>query len=388
MSRRIFMMVLDSFGIGELPDASDFHDEGSNTLASVVKSKEYNTPNLKKAGLFNIDGVGCGEKEKEPRGAYGRMAEQSRGKDTTTGHWELAGIISHKAMPTYPNGFPEDLIAEFSRRTGRGVLCNKPYSGVQAIQDYGREHMETGALIVYTSADSVFQVAAHESVVPVPELYRYCEIARSLLTGENAVGRVIARPFTGEFPHFTRTPNRHDISLPPPRKTALDYISDAGLDCIGVGKIFDIFAGRGITRQIKTISNDDGMEKTLSLAQEDFNGLCFVNLVEFDMLYGHRNDTDGYAAALTRFDRQLGQLLAKLRDDDFVIITADHGCDPGTPSTDHSREYVPVLVMGKKVRSGNLHTRSTFADLGATVLDMLEVNGVTDGISFADQLLK
>ena len=255
------------------------------------------------------------------------------------------------------------------------------------IHDYGRQHLETGALIVYTSADSVFQVAAHEKIVPVPELYRYCEIARSILTGENAVGRVIARPFVGEYPNFVRTPNRHDISLPPPRETALDYIAGAGMDCIGVGKIFDIFAGKGITRQIKTVSNDDGMEKTLALAKEDFSGLCFVNLVEFDMVYGHRNDVDGYAGALTRFDRQLGALLACLRDDDFVIVTADHGCDPATPSTDHSREYVPVLVMGKRVRSGNLHTRPTFADLGATVLDLLHVNGATDGVSFADRIL-
>ena len=387
MSRRIFLIVLDSFGVGELPDAADFHDEGSNTLASVAKSPVFHTPNMKRAGLFNIDGVNCAQPEKEPRGAYGRMAEQSRGKDTTTGHWELAGLISHRPMPTYPDGFPKEIIEEFSRRTGRGVLCNKPYSGVQVIHDYGQQHLETGALIVYTSADSVFQVAAHEKIVPVPELYQYCEIARSILTGENAVGRVIARPFVGEYPNFVRTPNRHDISLPPPRETALDYIAGAGLDCIGVGKIFDIFAGKGITRQIKTVSNDDGMEKTLALAKEDFSGLCFVNLVEFDMVYGHRNDVDGYAGALTRFDRQLGELLACLRDDDFVIVTADHGCDPATPSTDHSREYVPVLVMGKRVRSGNLHTRPTFADLGATVLDLLHVSGATDGVSFADRIL-
>ncbi len=387
MARRIFWIVLDSFGVGELPDAADFGDKGSNTLASVAKSSKFYVPNMKRAGLFNIDGVSCAPPEKEPRGAYGRMAEQSRGKDTTTGHWELSGIISHKPMPTYPNGFPQEILEEFSRRTGRGVLCNQPYSGVQAIEDYGREHMRTGALIVYTSADSVFQVAAHERIVPVPELYRCCEIARSILTGENAVGRVIARPFVGEYPDFKRTSNRHDISLPPPRNTVLDYVSAAGLDCIGVGKIYDIFAGRGVTRQIKTVSNDDGMEKTLELAKEDFSGLCFVNLVEFDMVYGHRNNVEGYAAALTQFDRQLGCLLSLLRDDDFVILTADHGCDPSTPSTDHSREYVPVLILGKQVHSVNLHTRSTFADLGATVLELLHVNGVTDGISFASRFL-
>lgn len=375
MEKRVFLIVLDSFGIGEEPDAAAFGDEGSNTLASIAKSPEFCVPNLAKLGLFNIDGVQCGEREAAPAAAYARLQEASNGKDTTIGHWEIAGIESPRALPTYPEGFPKEVIEEFSRRTGRGVLCNKPYSGTQVIRDYGEEHLRTGALIVYTSADSVFQVAAHESVVPVEELYRYCEIAREMLRGEHGVGRVIARPFEGSCAEdFKRTPRRHDFSLQPPAPTMLDAICAAGQSVIGVGKIYDIFAGRGVGESIRTSSNDDGMRVTLELAKRDFAGLAFVNLVDFDMVYGHRNDVDGYARAATQFDRQLAELLGLLRKDDLLIITADHGCDPGTPSTDHSREYVPMLAAGACVRAGaDLGTRRSFACIAQTVCEYLGV---------------
>ena len=375
MSKRVFLIVLDSFGIGEEPDAAAFGDEGSNTLASIAKSPEFCVPNLAKLGLFNIDGVQCGERVTAPAAAYARLQEASNGKDTTIGHWEIAGIESPRALPTYPEGFPKEVIEEFSRRTGRGVLCNKPYSGTQVIRDYGEEHLRTGALIVYTSADSVFQVAAHENVVPVEELYRYCEIAREMLRGEHGVGRVIARPFEGSCAgDFKRTPRRHDFSLQPPAPTMLDAICAAGQSVIGVGKIYDIFAGRGVGESIRTSSNDDGMRVTLELAKRDFAGLAFVNLVDFDMVYGHRNDVDGYARAATQFDRQLAELLGLLRKDDLLIITADHGCDPGTPSTDHSREYVPMLAAGACVRAGaDLGTRRSFACIAQTVCEYLGV---------------
>jgi len=297
------------------------------------------------------------------------MAEVSKGKDTTIGHWEIAGLISNDPLPTYPDGFPQEVIDEFSRLTGRGVLCNKPYSGTDVIRDYGQEHLRTGDLIVYTSADSVFQIAAHEEKVPVEELYRYCEIARKMLTGKHSVGRVIARPFTGDHP-FQRTPRRHDYSLLPPADTMADVLEKAGLATISVGKIFDIFAGKGFSESHRITSNTNGMEITLDLAERDFEGLCFVNLVDFDAMYGHRNDATGYAAAMTSFDRQLGELLPKLQKEDVLIITADHGCDPSTPSTDHSREYTPMLICGDGVKAGvDLGTRASFADIGATVLD-------------------
>ncbi|MDD2954902.1 MAG: phosphopentomutase [Oscillospiraceae bacterium] len=387
MIKRVFLIVLDSFGIGEMPDAADYGDAGSNTLGSISASSAFDTPNLRSLGLFHIDGTAPGQDRSRPGGAYARMAERSKGKDTTIGHWEIAGILSEKPLPTYPEGFPAEVIEEFSRRTGRAVLCNKPYSGTQLLLDYGREHMETGALIVYTSADSVFQIAAHEEIVPVPELYRYCEIARELLQGKHGVGRVIARPFRGSWPDFVRTANRHDYSLTPPAPTMLDALRAAGLDTIGVGKIYDIFAGRGIGETYKTANNDDGMAKTLELAEKDFHGLAFVNLVDFDMVYGHRNNVEGYAGAATRFDRQLGELLPRLRGDDVLIITADHGCDPATPSTDHSREYTPMLAFGAGVQPGcNLGTRGSFSDIGATVLDMLGVKGEIAGESFWPQI--
>lgn len=372
MSKRVFIIVLDSCGCGEMPDSYLWHDEGSNTLGAIRNHEKFNCPNLKKMGLFNIDTIGGGIDN--PTASFARMKETSMGKDTTIGHWEIAGIISPKPLPTYPNGFPKEVIDEFEKRTGRKVLCNMPYSGTEVIKDYGEEHIKTGALIVYTSADSVFQIAAHEDYVPVPELYRYCEIAREMLQGEHGVGRVIARPFNGEYP-FTRTSNRHDYSLIPPHTTMLDVLKEANLETISVGKIYDIFAGKSVSESNRTTSNTHGMQVTLDIQKRDFEGLCFVNLVDFDMKYGHRNDIAGYANAMTEFDEQLGEFLPNMRDDDLLIITADHGCDPATPSTDHSREYVPMLVYGKHIKSGvNLGTRGTFADISATVLDYLGVD--------------
>ena len=388
VDRRVFLIVLDSYGIGELPDAADFGDVGSNTLRSITKSKEYDTPLMKEMGLFNIDGVNYVEGVEKPIAGYGRLAEVSRGKDTTIGHWEIAGIVSERPLPTYPDGFPQDLLDEFSRRTGRGVLCNKPYSGTEVIKDFGEEHLNTGKLIVYTSADSVFQIAAHEDLIPIEELYHYCEIARELLQGEHGVGRVIARPFIGEPGNFTRTPRRHDYSLIPPKTTMLDVLKDAGYATRGVGKIYDIFAGKSISDTVRIQNNVDGMEKTIAIMDEDFKGLCFVNLVDFDMVYGHRNDIDGYAKAATVFDKQLAQLIEKMRDTDIVMITADHGCDPGFKGTDHSREYVPFLVYGKDIKAGvNLGTRSSFADIAATIQDIFEVEQKTSGVSFKKEVM-
>lgn len=390
--KRIFLVVLDSVGVGELPDAKDYNDEGSHTLYAVSKSKYFNMPNMERLGLFNIDGVK--EKfterdlEKDFDGSVARLSEKSKGKDTTTGHWEIAGIISNQPFPIYPNGFPKEVINEFEKRTGRKVLCNLPYSGTEVIHDYGREHMETGALIVYTSADSVFQIAAHDDIVPVKELYDYCEIARDMLQGEHGVGRVIARPFVGDYPNFIRTSNRHDYSLMPPA-TMLDQLEEAGLDVLGVGKIYDIFAGRGVTDTVRTKNNEEGIEKLLERMARDFEGLCFVNLVDFDMVYGHRNDVDGYAKALTYFDEQLPRILAALRDEDILIITADHGCDPSTASTDHSREYVPMVAYGKNIKGrNNLGTRDTFADIAATVLEYFDVKSQVAGNSFLKDIYK
>lgn len=368
--KRIFLIVLDSFGIGEMEDAAEYGDKGTNTIRSVSSSSYFHMPNMKKMGLFNIDGVDCGEKESEITAAVARMKEASKGKDTTTGHWEIAGIISGRPLPTYPDGFPKEVLDEFSARTGRGILCNKPYSGTEVIRDYGDEHVKTGKLIVYTSADSVFQVAAHEGVISIEQQYEYCRIARDILQGEHGVGRVIARPFTGESGNYTRTVRRHDYSLLPPSVTMLDQLKEKGFTVIGVGKIRDIFAGKGITEFVYTESNADGIEKSLGYMDKDFEGLCFINLVDYDMLYGHRNDIDGYARALTYFDEKLPEFLGKMREDDILMITADHGCDPGyTISTDHSREHTPFLMYGSRIKPGNLGTRDTFADIGATVLD-------------------
>ena len=385
-NRRLFLIVLDSVGIGEAPDAAQFGDEGSNTVRAAVEAGA-DLPNLRRLGLFNIDGMDWTEPEAAPIGAFGRMREASMGKDTTIGHWEIAGVVSPKPLPTFPDGFPPEIIRNFEKLTGRKVICNKPYSGTQLLLDYGREHVETGALMVYTSADSVFQVAAHEDIVPIEELYHDCELAREMLTGDYAVGRVIARPFVGEYPNYTRTARRHDYSLQPPRATMLNNLEDAGYECIGVGKISDIFAGSGITQQIRTQNNTDGIAKTLDLMENDFEGICFVNLVDFDMVYGHRNDAPGYARALMEFDQALPKFMEQMGEDDLLIITADHGCDPSTPSTDHSREYTPMLAWSKKIRPGaNLRTRTTFADIGATVLEYFGLENRTDGQSFLKEI--
>lgn len=387
MKKRVFLIVLDSVGIGELPDAADFGDAGANTMKSISKSENFNIPNLISLGLGDIDGIDYLAKSDSPKAAFGRLGEVSIGKDTTIGHWEIAGLISESPLPTYPEGFPDDVLEEFSRQTGRGWLCNKPYSGTEVIKDYGREHLETGKLIVYTSADSVFQIAAHESLILPEELYDYCRKARAILKGKHAVGRVIARPFVGEYPNYTRTSNRHDFSVEPTGETLLDILKDSGRDVIGVGKIYDVFAGRGITEKILTGANDIGMETSLELADRDFDGLCFINLVDFDMVYGHRNDVDGYAKALSEFDAWLPQFLRKMRDDDIVMITADHGCDPGNVSTDHSREYIPLLVYGKNIKNVNLGTRRSFSDIAATIADILGVDYDAAGVSFADDIL-
>lgn len=385
MAKRVFVIVLDSFGVGYMPDAADFGDEGANTIKSCYETGLMKTPNMQSLGLFNIDGVTVGEKSIAPKGAYMKIAERSRGKDTTTGHWEISGLVSEKPFPTFPNGFPQEVIDKFSAATGRGVLCNKPYSGTKVIADYGEEHLRTGDLIVYTSADSVFQIAAHESIVPPEQLYEYCRMAREILTGDYAVGRVIARPFEGEYP-FTRTPRRHDFSLVPPRKTMLDYLSDQGLDVIGVGKIYDIFAGKGLTKYVRDIGNICDMSHTASFQSIPFHGLCFTNLVDFDMQYGHRRDPKGYANALTEFDVWLGGFMERMQSDDVLIITADHGCDPCYSGTDHTREHIPVLVYGAGIIPQNLGTRACFGDIGATVLDLLGIPGELDGVSFANKI--
>lgn len=364
--KRSFLIVLDSCGIGDAPDADRYGDFGSNTLKTLSKSPYFNTPNLKKLGLFNIDGIDFLESELNPIGRYGRAAEASAGKDTITGHWEIAGIISNNPLPTYPNGFPENIIKQFEEKTGRKVICNLPYSGTEVIKDYGKEHVETGNLIVYTSADSVFQIAAHEGVVPIDELYKCCQIARDIMVGDNAVGRVIARPFTGDYPNFVRTSNRHDFSLRPAHDTILDEIKDRGESVIAIGKINDIFAGKGITDSIHTSSNTDGMEATLNqLSNENFEiGICFTNLVDFDMVYGHRRDIDGYAKALSEFDNWLGEFINIMGDSDRLIITADHGCDPAFKGTDHTRECVPVIVYDKVYKPENYGAFSSFVSIG------------------------
>lgn len=388
--KRVFLIVLDSFGIGCAPDAADFGDGRCNTLASLTTSPELHAPNLTKLGLFNIDGVGCGTPADSPIGTFARLRELSRGKDTTIGHWEIAGIVSEQPMPTYPNGFPTEILERLSAACdGKKILCNKPYSGTQVIHDYGREQEETGGLIVYTSADSVLQIAANEADVPVERLYDYCRAAREIMQGEHGVGRIIARPYVGSYPNYERTAHRHDFSLDPTGDTMMDALVRRGHEVIAVGKISDIFAGRGITRSTGVNENNaDGMEKTLRIQQEDFTGLCFVNLVDFDMTYGHRRDIAGYARATTEFDVQLGTFMEHMREDDVLMITADHGCDPGAPGTDHTREYVPLLVYGAPIRQGlNLGTYPTFAMIGATVADMFGAGLTTKGESLLPRIL-
>ena len=367
--KRIFLIVLDSFGVGALPDAHLFGDSGANTLKSISGSAKFNIPNLKKCGIGDIDGVDFLGKTDTPLGFYARCAEISKGKDTTVGHWEIGGVISEKPMPTFPNGFDHEIISEFEKRTGRRVICNKPYSGTEVIKDFGREHIESGALIVYTSADSVFQIAAHTDVVPLDELYRYCEVAREMLVGKWGVGRVIARPFEGEYPNFIRSAKRRDFSLAPTGKTVLDALNEGGYDVISVGKINDIFAGCGIAEKYKTSSNLEGIKTTIDLMSKDFSGLCFTNLVDFDMVYGHRNDIDGYASAISEFDSLLPEIIGGLRDEDLLIITADHGCDPGDTSTDHTREYVPLFIIGKSCAPKNLGTFKSYSIVAKIISD-------------------
>lgn len=387
--KRIFLIVLDSFGIGAMPDAPAFGDVGVNTLGSCAASGILNIPNMVAAGLGNIDGVNCLPKVERPAAAVARMQEASMGKDTTIGHWEIGGIISPEPLPTYPQGFPDEVLDAFTQATGRGWLCNATYSGTDVIRDYGEEQLKTGKWIIYTSADSVFQVAAHQELIPLEELYDACRKARQLLKGKHGVGRVIARPYVGTAEEgFRRTANRHDFSLEPPGHTMLDAIQAAGQEVLAVGKIHDIFAGRGDTEHVFNQSNADGMKHTMDYARRDFQGLCFVNLVDFDMLYGHRRDVAGYAKALSEFDAWLGQFLQELGDEDLVMITADHGCDPAyTATTDHTREYVPLLILGRAVQPRNLGTRATFADIAATVTDLLGVPFDTPGKSFAKEIL-
>ncbi len=368
--KRVFLIVLDSCGIGNAPDSKDFNDEGANTLLTISKSEKFNIDTLTSIGFTHIDGLSY-----LPQGdlkcTVARLTEKSKGKDTTIGHWEIAGVVSEKPLPVFPDGFPQGILDEFSLKTGRKVLCNKPYSGTDVIKDYGEEHLKTGGLIVYTSADSVFQIASHESIVPPEALYEYCRIARDILKGDFGVGRVIARPFEGEYP-FKRTPRRHDFSLEPPKETMLDRLKAKGLDVIGVGKINDIFAGKGLTEFVYTENNTDGMNKTSDYQKKDFNGLCFINLVDFDMLYGHRNDIDGYANALTEFDKWLEGFIKNMKSDDALIITADHGCDPGFKGTDHSRECVPFVLYGENFEAENLGTLNGYDYISECVEKMLD----------------
>lgn len=372
-TKRVFLIVLDSVGIGYQPDAAHFGDDGADTMRRISVSDKFRVPTLLSLGLGNIDGIEYLEKTDAPLAAVARVREVSRGKDTTTGHWEMMGIVSERPMPTYPNGFPPEIISEFSKRVGRGVICNKPYSGTEVIADYGKQHVDSGDLIVYTSADSVFQIAAHEDIVPPEQLYEYCRIAREILTGEHAVGRVIARPFIGEEGSYKRTENRHDFSLTPPEPTALNAILDSGLEVISIGKIYDIFSGDGIGESLPTHNNTEGMQTLLEVERRDFTGLCFANLVDFDMLYGHRQDIDGYASALSAFDAWLPEFIKNMREGDVLMITADHGCDPGDQSTDHTREYVPLFIYGDKIKPVNLGTRIGFAEIGKTAAALLGV---------------
>ena len=384
---RIAVVILDSVGCGEAPDAEAFGDSGSNTLAHVIEAADPHLPSLARLGLGRIEGVPAIGVDSVPCGSYGRMVERSAAKDTMTGHWELMGLISTSDFPTYPNGFPADLIEEFETAIGRPTLGNRAASGTEIIEALGPAHMATGAPIVYTSADSVFQVAAHEEVIPVSELYEICETARAMLSGEHGVGRVIARPFIGAGPgSFKRTSRRHDYALPPPGPTALDQLVAAGLSTCGIGKIHDIFAGRGLSGWRRTADNGEGVETTCRAIREGRGDLILTNLVEFDSVYGHRNDAYGYAAALEEFDRGLPGLLAALGCRDCLMITADHGCDPTFPGTDHTRECVPLLVAGEGVRPGALGTRASFADLACTILDNFDVEISGPGASFLDEI--
>jgi phosphopentomutase len=386
--KRVVLIVLDSVGMGELPDAVQYGDLGANTLGNIVKQiPSFALPNMEQYGLWNIDGMIGVEAYKNPRGSFGRLMEKSAGKDTTTGHWEIAGVKLSKPFPVYPHGFPSKILETFEKNIGTKTLGNIPASGTEIIKSLGEEHVKTGYPIVYTSADSVFQIAAHEGVIPIEKLYEMCYIARGILSGEHAVGRVIARPFEGEVGAFKRTNRRRDFSLKPFGKTMLDHIQEENLLVKAVGKIKDIFGGQGITHAVHTHGNMDGVDKTLDYLKEDFGGLIFTNLVDFDMTYGHRNDVEGYAKALMEFDARLPEILGSLKADDLLMITADHGCDPTYPGTDHTREYVPLIVVGDGVKQGiNIGTRETFSDLAGTILEYLGIQKTVAGESFLDLL--
>lgn len=389
MGKRAIIIVLDSVGIGEMPDAADYGDQGSNTLGNIAEARGgLNLPHLQTLGLGNIAPILGVDPVSEPKACFGKMAELSPGKDTTTGHWEIAGIILEKAFPTFPQGFPETFIQEFEEKIGRRVLGNEVASGTEIIQRLGEEHVKTGQPIVYTSADSVFQVAAHEEVIPLSELMEICATARKMLDGDMRVGRVIARPFLGEPGHYYRTTNRHDFAIEPPHKILLDYVREAGLPVMAVGKIKDIYYGHGVTDFVLTKGNQEGIDKTLDYLKKSEQGLIMTNLVDFDMLYGHRNNVEGYAEALEGFDARLPEILKQMHHDDLLVITADHGCDPTTPSTDHSREYVPLLVWGPNLKSGvNLEIRKSFADLGQTIADYLGTTPLPHGQSFLQEVI-
>lgn len=390
MINRVIVMVLDGFGVGELPDANKYGDEGSNTLAGIYNNTKLNIPNMKKLGIYNIDGINLDEKEESPIGIYGKAAEQCDGKNSPVGHWEMSGYIQHPAFKTYPNAFPKEMIDEFIEKTGvKGILCNEVGSGTEILKRFGEEHVKTGYPIIYTSADSVFQIAAHEDVIPVEKLYEICRIAREMLNKpEYNIGTVIARPFVGDkSENFKRTYNRKDFEASTFGRTMLDVIKENKLDVIAIGKIEDLFVGRGITRAIHTQGNADGIEKTIDEIKKDTKGLIFTNLVDTDMLYGHRNDIEGYARALEYFDEKIPAIINTMNDDDVLIITADHGNDPSTPSTDHSREYTPILMYGKNLKNNvNVGVRATYADIAATVLDMLNLPQLGTGESFKESL--
>ncbi|MFL0196910.1 phosphopentomutase [Clostridium sp. WILCCON 0269] len=388
--RRVILIVFDSVGIGELPDAEEYGDVGSNTLGNISKAVGgLELSNLHKLGIGNIQGAKNLNRCAQPTGNFGKCTELSKGKDTVTGHWEIAGIVLKKSLNTYPDGFPQDIIEEFQDKIGRKVLGNKVASGTEIINELGKEHVDTGYPIVYTSADSVFQVAAHEEVIPVDELYKMCSTARKMLSGDRTVGRVIARPFIYDKGKYVRTSNRKDFALDPPEKTMLDYIKEAGLNVMAVGKIEDIYNKRGITEAVHIKNNMDGIDKTLSYMEKNQPGLIFTNLVDFDMLYGHRNDVEGYAKALIEADGRIPEIISRMNGEDVLVITADHGCDPTTESTDHSREYIPVLVYGENLKSRvDIGVRKCYSDIGKTILDLLDIKNDLYGISFKDLIKK
>jgi phosphopentomutase len=390
MIKRAILIVLDSLGVGELPDAYEYGDEGSNTLRNIYKHADnFSLPNLEKLGILNIDGFEDLKISDSFKGSVAKCGERSKGKDTTTGHWEISGLILDKPFPTYPNGFPKEVIEEFEKRAGRKTIGNCTASGTEIIKELGKEHVETGNLIVYTSADSVFQIAAHEDVVPLDELYNICRMAREILQGEHGVGRVIARPFIGGEGNYVRTGNRKDFSLEPYKDTMLDFVKNSGGEVYAIGKIEDIFVNKGITKSNHTTNNKEGIEATIASIKENFRGLIFTNLVDFDMIYGHRNNVQGYADALMYFDNKLPEIIDNLKSDDMLIITADHGCDPTTESTDHSREYIPLLFYGKNIKgNNNLGILDTFASIGKTILDILNIENDLEGISVKNQIIK